>query len=58
MEICRSDFKCFNVKFYVSALVDVIIRVVLRNARSNDKDTVVVFANSKSFRRCSVIHIL
>jgi len=39
MEICWIDFKCFNVKFYVSALVGVIIKVILRNARCNNKDT-------------------
>jgi len=27
IETCWSDFKCFNVKFYVSALVDLIIKV-------------------------------
>ena len=32
------DFKCFNVKFYVGALVDVIIKVI-QNARCNNKDT-------------------
>jgi len=26
---CRSDFKCFDVKFYVSAFVGVIIKVIL-----------------------------
>ena len=25
---CWSDFKCFNVKFYVSALIGVIIKVI------------------------------
>ena len=33
-----SDFKCFNVKFYVSALVGVIIKVILRNARCKNKE--------------------
>jgi len=28
IETCRSDFKCFNVKFYVSALVGVIIKAI------------------------------
>ena len=28
-ETCRNDFKCFNVKFYVGALVGVIIEVIL-----------------------------
>ena len=32
------DFKCFNVKFYVSAFVGVIIKVILQNARCNNKD--------------------
>ena len=27
IETCWSDFKCFNVKFYISALVGVIIKV-------------------------------
>ena len=30
--------KCFNVTFYVSTLVGVIIKVILQNARCNDKD--------------------
>ena len=30
-------FKCFNVKFYVSALVGVMIKVILQNARCNNK---------------------
>jgi len=30
IETCWSDFKCFDVKFYVSALVGVIIKVILR----------------------------
>jgi len=38
IETCWNDFKCFNVKFYVSALVGVIIKVILRNARCNNKD--------------------
>ena len=29
---CKSYFKCFNVKFYISALVGVIIKVILQNA--------------------------
>jgi len=29
IETCLSDFKCFNVKFYVSALVGVIIKVTI-----------------------------
>jgi len=29
IETCRSDFKCFNVKFYVSALVGVITKGIL-----------------------------
>ena len=29
---------CFNVKFYVSATVGVIIKVILQNARCNNKD--------------------
>ena len=29
---CEGDFKCFNVKFYISALVGVIIKVILQNA--------------------------
>jgi len=33
-----SDFKCFSVKFQVSALVGVIIKVILQNARCNNKD--------------------
>jgi len=37
-ETCWSDFKCFKVKFYVTALVDVIIKVILQNARCNNKD--------------------
>ena len=28
----------FNVKFYVSALVGVIIKVILQNSRCNNKD--------------------
>jgi len=39
METCWSNFKCFNVKFYVSALVGVIIKMILQNARCNIKDT-------------------
>jgi len=27
IETCWSDYKCFNMKFYVSALVDVLIKV-------------------------------
>jgi len=27
IETCWSDFKCFNVKFYVSALVGVLIKI-------------------------------
>ena len=34
-----SDFKSFNAKFYVSGLVGVIIKVILQNARWNNKDT-------------------
>ena len=37
IETCRNNFKCFNVKFYVSALVS-IIKVTLRSARCNNKD--------------------
>jgi len=33
-----SDFECFNVTFYVSALVGVIIKMILQNARCNNKD--------------------
>ena len=40
---CWSDFKCFNVKFYVSALVGVIIKVILQNARYNNKVVVLCF---------------
>jgi len=29
---------CFDVKFYVSALVGAIIKVILRNARRNNKE--------------------
>jgi len=29
IETCWSDFKCFNVKFYISAFVGVIIKVIL-----------------------------
>ena len=39
IETCWNDFKCFNVKFYVSALVG-IIKATLRNARCNDKDEI------------------
>jgi len=38
IETCRSDFKYFNVKFYVSALVGVIIKVILQDARCDNKD--------------------
>jgi len=39
IETCWSDFKCFNVKFYISALVGVIIKVILRTARCNNKES-------------------
>jgi len=29
IEICRSDFKCFNVKFYVSAHLLVTIKLII-----------------------------
>ena len=46
IETCWSDFKCFNVKFYVSALVGVIIKVILQNARCNNKNmTVCIYFN-------------
>ena len=36
---CESQsLKCFNVKSYVSALVGVIIKVILQNARCNNKN--------------------
>ena len=35
---CERGFKCFHVKFYVSALVGVIIKAILQNARCNNKD--------------------
>ena len=38
IETCWSDFKCFSVKFYVSDLVGVIIKVIIQNARCNNKD--------------------
>ena len=38
IETCWSDFKCFNVKFYICALVGVMIKVNLQNARCNNKD--------------------
>jgi len=38
IETCWSDFKCFNVKFYVSALVGVVIKAILQNARCNNID--------------------
>jgi len=38
IETCWSDFKCFNVKFYVSALVGMIIKVIVQNARCNNED--------------------
>jgi len=39
IETLWSDFKCFNVKnFYISALVG-IVKVTLRSARYNNKDT-------------------
>jgi len=43
IETCWSDFKCFNVKFYVSTLVDVIIKVILQNARCNNKVQLLLF---------------
>ena len=38
IETCWSDFKYFNVKFYARALVGVIIKVILQNARCNNKE--------------------
>ena len=35
IETCWSDFKCFNVKFYVSALVGVIIKVIWNSIHSS-----------------------
>jgi len=43
IETCWSDFKCFNVKCYVSALVGVIIKLILQNAQCNNKDNFTVF---------------
>jgi len=43
IETCWSDFKCFIVKFYVSALVGVIIKVILQNARCNNEDNFAQF---------------
>jgi len=40
---------CFNVKFYVSALVGVMIKVILRNARCNNKDTIQLFRTHLRF---------
>ena len=40
IETCWSDFKCFNVTFYVSALVRLIIKVILQNARCNNTDII------------------
>jgi len=42
-ETCWSDFKCFTVKFYVSALVGVIIKVILKSARCDNKDSHIIF---------------
>jgi len=33
-----ANLKGFNVKFYVSALVGVIIKVIIQNARCNNED--------------------
>ena len=38
IETCWSDLKCSNLKFHVSALDGVIIKVILQNARCNNKD--------------------
>jgi len=43
IETCRSDFKCFNVKFYIRAFVGFITKVILRNARCNNKDAPTCF---------------
>jgi len=43
-------FKCFNVKFYVCALVGVLIKVILQNARCYNKDrNAGIFITSKVF---------
>jgi len=46
IETCRSDFKCFIVKFYVNALVGVIIKVglhiwypIVRHYKKMDEST-------------------
>jgi len=48
IETFWSDFKCFNVKFYVSAFVGVIIKVILRNARCNNTDRLNIELDSVS----------
>ena len=52
IETCWSDFKCFNVKFYVSALVGVIVKVILQNARCNKKDLKLVLCSVHNFFCC------
>jgi len=44
IETCWSELKCFNVNFYVSALVGVIIKVIIRNARCNSKDVLCILS--------------
>jgi len=37
MRLTIGERRCFNVKFYVGALVGVMIKVILQNARCNNK---------------------
>jgi len=39
----------FNVKFYVSALVGVIMKVILQNARCNNKYFMIMFTPARSW---------
>jgi len=53
-----SDFNCFTVKFYVSALVGVIIKVILQNALCNNKDKLICCFNMLTLRKATGYEML
>jgi len=55
--MCWSDFKSFSVKFYISALVSVIIKVILQNAQCNNKDNVPHGSNKTNLYSFEIIII-
>ena len=55
IETCWSDFKCFDVKFYMSVFFG-IIKVTLRSARCNNKDVYLISDVFYNFNICNDIN--